>query len=84
MKSTVFRYSLENPRAYIEANVVGFLNVLEGCRATGVGLVLPRARDRQLDQHRRNRREDQQQQPADQPAPIAPAAKPAERQKIAE
>ena len=31
------RYSLENPRAYIEANVVGFLNVLEGCRATGVG-----------------------------------------------
>jgi UDP-glucuronate 4-epimerase len=31
------RYSLENPRAYIEANVAGFLNVLEGCRATGVG-----------------------------------------------
>ena len=31
------RYSLENPRAYIEANVVGFLNVLEGCRATSVG-----------------------------------------------
>jgi UDP-glucuronate 4-epimerase len=30
------RYSLENPRAYIEANVVGFLNVLEGCRATEV------------------------------------------------
>jgi len=27
------RYSLENPRAYVEANVVGFLNVLEGCRA---------------------------------------------------
>jgi UDP-glucuronate 4-epimerase len=27
------RYSLENPRAYIDSNVVGFLNVLEACRA---------------------------------------------------
>lgn len=26
------RYSLENPRAYIEANIVGFINVLEYCR----------------------------------------------------
>lgn len=26
------RYSLENPRAYIDANIVGFLNILEGCR----------------------------------------------------
>ena len=26
------RYSLHNPHAYIESNVVGFLNVLEGCR----------------------------------------------------
>ncbi|MCF7220930.1 NAD-dependent epimerase [Marilutibacter chinensis] len=26
------RYSIENPRAYIDSNVVGFLNVLEGCR----------------------------------------------------
>ncbi len=26
------RYSLQNPHAYIEANVVGFLNILEGCR----------------------------------------------------
>ncbi|ULH14251.1 NAD-dependent epimerase (plasmid) [Deinococcus sp. KNUC1210] len=26
------RYSLENPRAYIDANVVGFTNILEGCR----------------------------------------------------
>jgi UDP-glucuronate 4-epimerase len=26
------RYSLENPRAYIDSNVLGFLNVLEGCR----------------------------------------------------
>jgi UDP-glucuronate 4-epimerase len=28
------RYSLEKPQAYVDANVVGFLNVLEGCRAT--------------------------------------------------
>ena len=27
------RYSLENPHAYIRANVAGFLNVLEACRA---------------------------------------------------
>ncbi len=27
------RYSLENPRAYIDANIVGFLNILEACRA---------------------------------------------------
>jgi UDP-glucuronate 4-epimerase len=26
------RYSLENPHAYIDANVMGFLNILEGCR----------------------------------------------------
>ncbi len=26
------RYSLENPHAYIQSNVVGFLNILEGCR----------------------------------------------------
>lgn len=26
------RYSLENPRAYVDSNIVGFLNVLEGCR----------------------------------------------------
>ena len=30
------RYSLVNPHAYVESNVVGFLNVLEGCRHTGV------------------------------------------------
>ena len=29
------RYSLENPHAYIESNIVGHLNVLEGCRNTG-------------------------------------------------
>lgn len=26
------RYSLENPRAYIDSNLVGFTNILEGCR----------------------------------------------------
>lgn len=26
------RYSIENPHAYVDANVVGFVNVLEGCR----------------------------------------------------
>ena len=26
------RYSLENPLAYIDANIVGFTNILEGCR----------------------------------------------------
>lgn len=28
------RYSLEHPEAYVDSNVVGFLSVLEGCRAT--------------------------------------------------
>ena len=30
------RYSLENPRAYISANVVGTMNVMEGARRAGV------------------------------------------------
>jgi UDP-glucuronate 4-epimerase len=30
------RYSLENPHAYINSNVVGFMNILEGCRHNGV------------------------------------------------
>ena len=30
------RYSIENPYAYIESNVDGFLNILEGCRYYGV------------------------------------------------
>jgi len=30
------RYSLENPHAYVDTNVVGFVNVLEGCRHNGV------------------------------------------------
>jgi UDP-glucuronate 4-epimerase len=30
------RYSLENPHAYIDSNIVGTLHVLEGCRRNGV------------------------------------------------
>ncbi len=30
------RYSLQNPHAYVESNVVGYLNVLEGCRHSQV------------------------------------------------
>jgi UDP-glucuronate 4-epimerase len=30
------RYSLVNPHAYIESNIVGFTNILEGCRHSGV------------------------------------------------
>lgn len=30
------RYSLENPSAYIESNIVGFANILEGCRISKV------------------------------------------------
>ncbi len=31
------RYSLENPDAYIDANLKGFANILEGCRHAGPG-----------------------------------------------
>jgi UDP-glucuronate 4-epimerase len=30
------RYSLQNPHAYVDANIQGFLNILEGCRRHGV------------------------------------------------
>lgn len=30
------RYSLKNPNAYVDSNIVGFVNVLEGCRHSGV------------------------------------------------
>jgi UDP-glucuronate 4-epimerase len=30
------RYSLQNPHAYADSNLTGFLNILEGCRHTGV------------------------------------------------
>ena len=29
------RYSLENPHAYIDSNIQGFMNILEGCRHAG-------------------------------------------------
>lgn len=31
------RYSLQNPHAYADSNLVGFVNILEGCRHNGVG-----------------------------------------------
>jgi UDP-glucuronate 4-epimerase len=30
------RYSIRNPHAYVESNIVGFLNILEGCRNGGI------------------------------------------------
>jgi len=30
------RYSLENPHSYVDSNIVGFMNILEGCRHNGV------------------------------------------------
>jgi UDP-glucuronate 4-epimerase len=31
------RYSLTNPHAYADSNLIGFVNILEGCRHSGVG-----------------------------------------------
>ena len=33
---TGVRYSLENPSVYVKSNVLGFLNILEGCRHCGI------------------------------------------------
>ena len=30
------RYSLQNPHSYIQSNIVGFMNILEGCRHSSV------------------------------------------------
>lgn len=30
------RYSIQNPHSYVESNLLGFLNILEGCRHTNV------------------------------------------------
>ncbi|SMF54356.1 UDP-glucuronate 4-epimerase [Alteromonadaceae bacterium Bs31] len=30
------RYSIENPHAYVDSNLVGFVNILEGCRHSNV------------------------------------------------
>jgi UDP-glucuronate 4-epimerase len=34
------RYSLEDPHAYVDANLVGFTNILEGCRHNGCSHLL--------------------------------------------
>lgn len=34
------RYSLENPHAYIDSNIVGFTNILEACRHNQVGQLI--------------------------------------------
>lgn len=34
------RYSLENPQAYVESNLTGFVNILEGCRHGNVDHLL--------------------------------------------
>ena len=31
------RYSLENPQAYVDSNIVGFVNILEACRHHSIG-----------------------------------------------
>ena len=36
------RYSLQNPHAYVDSNLVGFVNVLEGCRHNAVQHNTPR------------------------------------------
>jgi UDP-glucuronate 4-epimerase len=30
------RYSIQNPYAHVESNIVGFINILEGCRQNSV------------------------------------------------
>ena len=34
------RYSLDHPHAYVDSNLQGFVNVLEGCRHSGCGHLL--------------------------------------------
>lgn len=34
------RYSIENPLAYVDSNLIGFVNILEGCRYNKVGHLL--------------------------------------------
>ena len=34
------RYSLQNPHAYVDSNLEGFVNILEGCRHNGCGHLL--------------------------------------------
>jgi UDP-glucuronate 4-epimerase len=30
------RYSIDNPKVYVQSNVVGFINILEACRHNGI------------------------------------------------
>ncbi len=32
------RYSIENPHAYVDSNIVGFMNILEGCDITKLNI----------------------------------------------
>lgn len=34
------RYSLENPKAYMDSNILGFINILEGCRHNNISHLL--------------------------------------------
>ena len=43
------RYSIENPYAYVESNIDGFLNVLEGCRHYRVKHLIYASRSMSLD-----------------------------------
>ena len=40
------RYSLENPLAYVESNLIGFTHILEACRHAGVAAPRPSPRPR--------------------------------------
>lgn len=34
------RYSIENPNSYIDSNIIGFMNILEGARTSGINHVI--------------------------------------------
>jgi UDP-glucuronate 4-epimerase len=38
------RYAAENPHAYLDSNLAGFLNILEGCRHNTRSVSMPRPR----------------------------------------
>lgn len=42
------RYSLKNPHSYIQSNIVGFTNILEGCRHNGVQHLVHASSSRRL------------------------------------
>jgi nucleoside-diphosphate-sugar epimerase len=45
------RYSLQNPHAYVDSNLVGFMNILEGCRHAGAAPGLRQQLQRLRRQH---------------------------------